>query len=151
MKWPKTPGLLEVVGLGAAASVLLALHKRVRGDPDVDPLVREYPRLCERYPHVAAELSHFVALRRDDRLRDVCRFIDEMARADAERRPSSQWAMSRLCGKADKALTVLLSEVETWTSDDLFYHKQFVEEDCVPALHDLMEAIVHNHLLDMAR
>lgn len=133
--------------LGLAAGVGAALLVARNMAPPLHPSVR--PRIARRAPGVAEAMSHLAALNRTPELEAVMDLVDYVL--DHMEKPSkaSQWRISRANGDIVRRARAMCDSCRAGDGD-VFYAVVMLREEHIPRLESHLEALLHNHVLDVS-
>lgn len=146
-----TPDMVQKVALqgGLVAGVgasLMVLRKVMT--PKLHACVAQREGLAKEHPALASTLSEVAHVATSEQLQLILDAVDDILRHDRERKPSSQWHISRANAYVLRAVKQACSSVGTSSSDDeRFRQSLHCETDTLPLLQGQLDDLLHNHLL----
>ena len=137
------------VALGVASAikcvtsyVAATLFKR-----DYHSIVNEFPLVRSSYPSLALEVSQLGLLEQDLKFRSILATLQTIVELDEEGLQGNEFKIARLLKKLHCELVDIVRHTEVWKSQDLLKERRIAEEDTIPSVEGMAEAILHNFIL----
>lgn len=143
--------MAKIAGVAGCASALAcgaSWFASRRAAESLDPEIRSRcPEAAAAYPALCAELTKLARLGQTERFREILALVGAIARIDRDDRRGGEYKIARRAVELRARMRAMVEATAGWESERLFADKRVALEDALPAIHEELEAIVHNKML----
>lgn len=134
--------------VAGAVGVGLVTMKSMGSSPrtPLNDIVKEYPEIVKWNRFIGASMSEIATVFSEQHTRILMGQIQTLMEHSRQKTRTSSYELNRICNLIQKNLRTFSNNGSSVDIKTL-RHQVYIEQDVLPALREILQSIVHNHML----